>query len=260
MILQGKRIIVTGGVTGIGRATTLACAREGASVVSMSTAAPDRHRVTRIADQIADSGKGRYRHLQTDLGDRAAVDAAFADATDWLGGLDGLVHSAATQTIKPAEEVTDDDIMADLRVSTFGMVYANQAAFPHLKQAGGGSIVNITSYVAIGGTENLAAYGLAKGGVNGWSFVLARDWGKHMIRVNLMAPVVATTGFQAWYEAQTPEKQRESDEGRKQSIALGGRMGTAEDAADVNVFLLSDLSRYLTGQIFYADGGKAFGR
>jgi 3-oxoacyl-[acyl-carrier protein] reductase len=155
--------------------------------------------------------------------------------------------------------VTDDDIMADLRVSTFGMVYANQAAFPHLRDKGG-SIVNITSYVAIGGTENLAAYGLAKGGVNGWSFVLAREWGKHMIRVNLMAPVVATTGFQAWYDAQTPEKQRESDEGRRQTLALGGKMGTAEEAADINVFLLSDLSRYLTGQIFYADGGKAFGR
>lgn len=259
MILESKRIIVTGGVTGIGRATTLACAREGASVVSLSTAAPDRHRVTRIAEQIADGGTGRYMHLQVDMGDRAAVDTAFAEATDWLGGLDGLVHSAATQTIKPAEQVTDDDIMADLRVSTFGMVYANQAAFPHLRDKGG-SIVNITSYVAIGGTENLAAYGLAKGGVNGWSFVLAREWGKHMIRVNLMAPVVATTGFQAWYDAQTPEKQRESDEGRRQTLALGGKMGTAEEAADINVFLLSDLSRYLTGQIFYADGGKAFGR
>lgn len=259
MILAGKRIIVTGGVTGIGRATTLACAREGASVVSLSTAAPDRHRVTRIAEQIADGGTGRYMHLQADMGDRAAVDAAFAEATEWLGGLDGLVHSAATQTIKPAEQVTDDDIMADLRVSTFGMVYANQAAFPHLRDKGG-SIVNITSYVAIGGTENLAAYGLAKGAVNGWSFVLAREWGKHMIRVNLMAPVVATTGFQAWYDAQTPEKQRESDEGRRQTLALGGKMGTAEEAADVNAFLLSDLSRYLTGQIFYADGGKAFGR
>jgi 3-oxoacyl-[acyl-carrier protein] reductase len=259
MILEGKRIIVTGGVTGIGRATTLACAREGASVVSLSTAAPDRHRVTRIAEQIADGGTGRYMHLQVDLGVRAAVDNAFAEATEWLGGLDGLVHSAATQTIKPAEQVTDDDIMADLRVSTFGMVYANQAAFPHLCDKGG-SIVNITSYVAIGGTENLAAYGLAKGGVNGWSFVLAREWGKHMIRVNLMAPVVATTGFQAWYDAQTPEKQRESDEGRRQTLALGGKMGTAEEAADINVFLLSDLSRYLTGQIFYADGGKAFGR
>jgi 3-oxoacyl-[acyl-carrier protein] reductase len=259
MILQGKRIIVTGGVTGIGRATTLACAREGASVVSVSTAAPDRHRVTRIAGQIAEGGRGQYLHIQADMGERAAVDAAFAQATDWLGGLDGLVNSAATQTVSPAEDVTDDDIMADLRVSTFGTVYANQAAFPHLRKAGG-SIVNITSYVAIGGTANLAAYGLAKGAVNGWSFVLAREWGKHMIRVNLLAPVVATTGYQAWYDQQTPEKQRESDAGRKTTIALGGRMGTAEDAADVNVFLLSDLSRYLTGQIFYADGGKAFGR
>jgi 3-oxoacyl-[acyl-carrier protein] reductase len=78
MILEGKRIIVTGGVTGIGRATTLACAREGASVVSLSTAAPDRHRVTRIAEQIADGGTGRYMHLQVDMGVRASTASSTA--------------------------------------------------------------------------------------------------------------------------------------------------------------------------------------
>lgn len=259
MLLEGKRIIVTGGVTGIGRATALACACEGAAVVTLSTAPPDRRRVTGLTDQIAETGKGSHFHLQVDISNEAQVQRAFAEAAEWLGGLDALVNSAATLTIKPAEEFTTEDIQKDMAVTTFGTVYTNQAAFPYLKEKGG-SIVNITSYVAIGGQENMAGYGLAKGAVNGWSFVLAREWGKHMIRVNLMAPVVATTGFQAWYEAQSPEDQQASDEKRKQSIALGGKMGTADDAAGVNVFLVSDLSRYLTGQIFYADGGKAFGR
>lgn len=259
MLLNGKRIIVTGGVTGIGRATTLVCAREGADVVSLSTAAPDRRRVTGLADQIAELGRGRYRHIQADISDQAAVDAAFAQAAAWMGGLDGLVNSAATQTIKPAETFTTEDLMQDMAVTTFGTVYTNQAAFRYMKDTGG-SIVNITSYVAIGGQDQMAGYGLAKGAVNGWSFVLAREWGKHAIRVNLVAPVVATTGFQAWYDAQSPEDQKASDEKRAQTIALGGRMGTAEDAANINAYLLSDMAKYLTGQILYADGGKAFGR
>jgi NAD(P)-dependent dehydrogenase (short-subunit alcohol dehydrogenase family) len=225
----------------------------------MSTAAPDRRRVTGLGEQIAAFGNGRHLHIQADISDKSAVDDAFARATQWLGGLDGLVNSAATQTIKPAETFTTEDIMADLAVTTFGTVYTNQAAFPHLRDHGG-SIVNVTSYVAIGGQEHMAGYGLAKGAVNGWSFVLAREWGKHMIRVNLVAPVVATTGFQAWYDDQSPEDQRASDEKRAQSIALGGKMGTAEDAANINAYLLSDMAKYLTGQILYADGGKAFGR
>ena len=259
MILQGKRVIVTGGATGIGRATVLACARAGADVVSLSRAGPDRRRVVALAEQIEASHAGRFNHYQVDISDQSAVNDVFAQATAWLGGLDGLVNSAATQTLKPAETFTTEELMRDLAVNTFGTVYTNQAAFPYLKEKGG-SIVNITSYVAIGGQDLMAGYGLAKGAVNGWSYVLAREWGKHGIRVNLMAPVVATTGFQAWYDQQSPEDQRISDDKRAQSIALGGKMGTAEDAANVNLFLLSDLSKYLTGQILYADGGKAFGR
>ncbi len=259
MILKGKRVIVTGGVTGIGRATVLACAREGADVVSFSRAAADRRRVTTLGEQIEELRGGRYSHLQVDISDKSAVDNAVEQAVGWLGGLDGLVNSAATQTLKPAETFTREELLADMEVNTFGMVFTNQAAFHHMKERGG-SIVNLTSYVAVGGQVLMAGYGLAKGAVDGWSHVVAREWGKHFIRVNLVAPVVATTGFQAWYDQLSPEEQRQSDEKRAQDIALGGKMGTAEDAADINVFLLSDLSRYMTGQIFYADGGKVFSR
>jgi NAD(P)-dependent dehydrogenase (short-subunit alcohol dehydrogenase family) len=80
-----------------------------------------------------------------------------------------------------------------------------------------------------------------------------------MIRVNLLAPVVTSPGYDAWYEQQTPEQKAKFEERTKATAALG-RMGPAQEAGDVNVFLLSDLSRYLTGQILYADGGRAFGR
>lgn len=259
MLLQGKRVIVTGGVTGIGRATVLACAREGAAVVSFSTATPDKRRVQSLADEIGAMGAGRYAHQQVDISDRAQVDRGFAEAVEWMGGLDGLVNSAATQTLKPAETFTTEDLLQDMAVNTFGTVNTNQAAFGYMKERGG-AIVNVTSYVAIGGQENMAGYGLAKGAVNGWSFVIAREWGRHLIRVNLMAPVVATTGFRAWYDQLSREDQIRSDEKRAGKIALGGTMGTAEDAAGVNLFLVSDLSKHITGQIIYADGGMAFGR
>jgi 3-oxoacyl-[acyl-carrier protein] reductase len=259
MLLAGKRVIVTGGVTGIGRATVLACAREGARVVSFSTAAPDRNRVVRLREEIEALDAGETTHLQVDISDQARVDAAFEEAVAWLGGLDGLVNSAATQILKPAIEFTTDDIMKDLAVNTFGAVYTNQAAFRYMKDHGG-SIVNVTSFVAIGGEHNLAGYGLAKGAVNGWSHVVAKEWGKHFIRVNLMAPVVESTGFRAYYDHLSPEGKRLSDERRAQTIALGGKLGSTGDAGNVNAFLISDLSKYMTGQIFYVDGGVSFSR
>jgi 3-oxoacyl-[acyl-carrier protein] reductase len=259
MLLKGKRIIVTGGVTGIGRATVLACAQAGADVVSFSTATPDRNRVKRTIEEAEASGAGRASHLQVDVSDKERVDAAFEEAVAWMGGLDGLVNSAATQTFKPAADFSREDILKDLAVTTFGTVYANQAAFRYMKD-GGGSIANVTSYVAIGGQDQMGGYGLAKGAVNGWSNVLAREWGKHLIRVNLVAPIVESTGFRAYYEQLSPEKQQLSDLRRAQTIALGGKMGTTADVAGAIVFLMSDLSRYMTGQIFYADGGATFSR
>jgi 3-oxoacyl-[acyl-carrier protein] reductase len=259
MLLQGKRVIVTGGVTGIGRATVLACAREGASVVSFSTAAPDRNRVKKTLDEVERMGAGKATHLQVDISDKDAVDRAFDEAVEWMGGLDGLVNSAATQTLKPADTFSKDDILQDMAVTTFGTVYTNQAAFRQMKDHGG-SIVNVTSYVAVGGQELMAGYGLAKGAVNGWSHVIAREWGPHMIRVNLVSPVVESTGFRAYYEQLTPEKQKLSDLRRAETIALGGKMATTGDAANANLFLISDLSRHMTGQILYVDGGVSFSR
>ena len=259
MLLQGKRVIVTGGVTGIGRATVLACAREGASVVSFSTASPEKNRVKRMLEEVEAMAAGRANHFQVDISDQHRVDAAFEQAVDWMGGLDGLVNSAATQTLKPADEFTQDDIMNDLAVNTFGTVYTNQAAYRYMKDHGG-SIVNVTSYVAIGGQDNLAGYGLAKGAVNGWSHVIAREWGKRFIRVNLVAPIVESTGFRAYYDHLSPERKIQSDQRRAETIALGGTLGSTGDAGNVNAFLISDLSKYMTGQIFYVDGGVSFSR
>jgi NAD(P)-dependent dehydrogenase (short-subunit alcohol dehydrogenase family) len=260
MLLKDKRVIVTGGASGIGRATVVACAREGANVVSLSTAAPERSRVRALMAEVEAMGAGRLTHLQVDVSDKAAVDRGFDEAAAWLGGgLDGLVNSAAIQAWKPAEAFTKDEILEDMAVNTFGAVYANQAAFRFMKDTGG-SIVNLISYVAIGGQEMMAGYGLSKGAVIGWSHVIAREWGPRFIRVNMVAPIVETTGFQNYYRQLTPEKQRLSDLRRQQTISLGGKMGSSGDAADVNVFLLSDLSRYLTGQTLYADGGASFSR
>jgi NAD(P)-dependent dehydrogenase (short-subunit alcohol dehydrogenase family) len=259
MLLEGKRIIVTGGVTGIGLATTLACAREGASVVTFSTAAPDRNRVKKAADMVERMGAGRTTHIQVDISDKDAVDRAFAEAADWMGGLDGLANSAATQTLKPAIEFTKEDIEKDMAVTTFGTVYTNQAAFRLMKDHGG-SIVNVTSYVAIGGQALMGGYGIAKGGVNGWSHVVAREWGPHGIRVNMVAPVVESTGFRAYYEQLTPEAQKLSDLKRADNIALGGKMAQTEDAGNACLFLLSDLAKHMTGQLLYVDGGITFSR
>lgn len=259
MLLEGKRIIVTGGMSGIGRATVLACVKDGARVVSFSSAAPERTRVRATLKEAQEIGRGDAMHLQVDVSDQEQVNRGFERAVEWLGGLDGLVNSAATQAQKPAEMFTTEDIMRDVSVNAFGTVYTNQASFRYLKDTGG-SIVNMTSYVAIGGQDQMASYGLAKGAVIGWSHVVAKEWGRYFIRVNMVAPIVETEGFRNFYQQLSPEGQLLSDQKRAATIALGGKLGTAGDAANVIVFLVSDLSKYMTGQILYADGGVSFAR
>jgi len=198
MVLRDKRVIVTGGASGIGRATVVACARQGASVVSLSTAAPERSRVRTLLAEVEELGAGRATHMQVDISDKDAVDRGFDAAVAWLGGLDGLVNSAAIQAWKPAETFTKDEILEDMEVNTFGVVYTNQAAFRFMKETGG-SIVNLISYVAIGGQDTMAGYGLSKGAVIGWSHCVAREWGPRFIRVNMVAPIVETSGFRNYY-------------------------------------------------------------
>lgn len=258
MLLKGKRIIVTAGASGIGKATVLACAREGAAVVSMSRAEPTSERVVRILEEARMLGPGPIAHMQLDVTNQEQVNEVFAKAVALMGGLDVLVASAGQEVDGPAEDVTSDDLFLMFDVNLRGTAFTNVAAFRYMKDTGG-SIINFTSYTAENGLIGGAAYGASKGGVTSYSKVVAKEWGKYGIRVNVSLPVVSTELAEQWFSQMSPEEKARNDATFAATIPLGGKLGRVEDAANLNVFLASDMSRFITGHVIGVDGGMSMG-
>ena len=120
MLLEGKRIIVTGGITGIGKATVLAMAREGAQVVSMSRAEPTEERVAEVVEAANELGKHPVAHVQCDVTKRDVVNAAFGQAISLMDGLDALVNSAGLEHQGPAEDLTEELLYEQFAVQRDG--------------------------------------------------------------------------------------------------------------------------------------------
>lgn len=265
MLLKGKRIIVTGGMTGIGKATVLACVKEGAKVVSFSRAAPTEERVKKVLEAANElgAGQGQAIHLRVDISDKAQVINGFEKAVEWMGGVDGLVNSAAMASVKPAEDLTKEDVLKEIEVNVLGTIFTNQLAFRYMSDTGG-SIVNYSSFNGVMGGPGMPAYSTTKGAVLGWSRTIAKDWGRYGIRVNIVVPGVQTE-LEEKTEAMFPESKQEGYEEMKTiimnyAVPLGGKLGKPEDAANLNVFLLSDMSSYMTGQTIGVDGGMMMSR
>ena len=244
--LAGRRVIVTGAATGIGRAVAAAAAAEGARVV--------------IADLAEDAGRTAalelgpaVRFIHCDVADEASVASMTAEAVDWLGGLDGLVNNAGLQLAGPLANFETrgwDRLMA---VNVRGVFLATREAVPHLKAAGGGSIVNTASLAAKRGGPGISAYAASKGAVMAFTTATALELAPHGIRANSVCP-----GF-----IDTPFNQPAIDfmGGRaaqaalvKQMVPLG-RQATAEEVAPLYVYLLSEESAYVTAQALSIDGG-----
>lgn len=260
MLLQGKRVIVTAGATGVGKASVLAMAKEGASVVSVSRATPDSERAVRVVDAAKSLGNGKVMHLQLDVTRQADVNRVFDQAAEFLGGIDVLVNSAGAEQQKATLELTEQDLHEMFAVNMYGTAFACAAACRHMQKAGGGSIINYASYAGVGGIPMMAAYGAAKGAVITYTRVIAKEWAPFRIRVNAVCPGVETEMSVVWYAEMSPERRAEIEAFKKASIPLTGDLGRPEDAANLNVFLASDLSNYMTGQLIGVDGGMMMGR
>jgi NAD(P)-dependent dehydrogenase (short-subunit alcohol dehydrogenase family) len=251
MQLKGKRIILTGGARGIGKSTVLAFAREGAALVvtDIQDAAG-----AEVAAEAAKLGPGPITYMRCDVSRQDEVNKVFDQAVSRLGGLDVLANLAGVEKGVPAEDVTEEHIDFIFNVHFKGTAFTNAAAFRALKDRGG-SIINYASLAGIVGFPGLPVYGAAKGAILGWTRNVARDWGRHSIRVNAVAPFVMTPMAQQTFD----EMSKQALEGVKawfqMMVPLGGWLGKAEDAADVNVFLASDASRFITGQTISVDGG-----
>ncbi|HEY8492593.1 MAG TPA: glucose 1-dehydrogenase [Myxococcota bacterium] len=249
MELEGKAAIVTGGGTGVGRATVLALARRGCSVVvnySRSQAEAER-----TAAEAAALGV-RAVPVQADVADDAACRRLVDTAVRELGRLDVLVNNAGTTVFVPhaqLDAVSSDDWSRVLGVNLIGPFQMARAAKGPMEAAGGGAIVNVSSVAGIAGIGSSIPYCASKAGLNVLTLILARTLGPK-IRVNAVAPGFITGRWLAEGLGPAYEPVKKAMEAR----APLGRVCDPEDVAQVIVALVADADM-VTGQVVPVEGG-----
>lgn len=241
--LTGKRTLISGGDSGIGRAVALHFAREGARVAILYNSAEDKAEETRAGIE-AEGAEAIV--IQIDVSDSAACNAAVKQVVDAWGGIDVLVNNAGMQ--KPYDDlgdVDDDDWRMHFAVNMDGIFYLTRAALPHMGQDT--SIINTTSINAFVGHETLLPYTSTKGAIVSFTRALAKQqMGK--IRVNEVAPGPINTDIQSVFADF-------DEEILKNMAAPMGRMGQPREVAPAYVFLASRDGSFVTGQTLHVNGG-----
>lgn len=245
--LDGRHVLVTGGASGIGRATVLGAARAGAAVSVLDR---DEQGARTAAAEVEAAG-GTARAHPCDVADEVSVARAVDAAITDLGRVGGVVTAAGIfhgPDLAPPHEVDVATFTHVLQVNLVGTFAVVARALPSLA-AGGGSIVTIASTAALRGHGFGAGYTASKGGVDALTRLLAVRYGRDGVRANCVCPGGVDTPMSGGVFA-TPEAQE-----RARSAIPLGRYAQADDIADVVVFLLSDGARYVTGQTIPVEGG-----
>jgi NAD(P)-dependent dehydrogenase (short-subunit alcohol dehydrogenase family) len=247
--LDGEIALVTGSTAGIGRTVAATFAAEGAAVMVTGR---DGARGTAVVDAIAVAG-GRTAFTAADLTDADAA-ASLVDATvRAFGGLTILVNNAAGGAgDAAAAEVTDDAWASVLDVDLGSALRCCRAALPHLRAAGHGSIVNISSRAGERGTPGFAAYSAAKGGLNALTRSIAVDEARHGVRCNTISPGYVLNDRR---DADLTDERRRRLEGMHLT-----RLGRADDIAWAAVYLASEEAGFVTGINLPVDGGSTVAR
>jgi len=248
--LAGRVAIVTGGASGIGRASCLALAAAGAAVV---VADVNLDGARKVAGEVEARG-GRAHAQHVDLSDEASIAAMVEAAVRVFGGLDILHNNAADSDPAlmaadgPILELTTEVWDRNMRVNLRGPMLGCKYAIPHMIRRGGGSIINTSSASGLTGDVIRAAYAASKAGLGSLTQNVATQYGKQGIRCNAVAPgVIATPSLEANVPKAAVEVYVEN--------TLTPRLGRPEDIATVVVFLASDAAAFVTGQVLSVDGG-----
>ena len=251
-LLAGRRALVTGAATGIGRAIAEAFAREGA-LVAVSDISLDGARD--VAERLGETTRA-YRLDVTDAAETASV---FRRAADWMGGLDLLAANAGISTMNPVVDLTEEEWDSNMAVNAKGVFLSNREAVRHFLAAGEkGAIVNTASLAGKIGAPLLAHYAASKFAVIGFTQSLAREVGEHGIRVNAVCPGYVRTSMQdreVVWEGKLRNMTAQAVRDEYIAATPLGRLEEPEDVAAIVVFLASDLSGFLTGEAINASGG-----
>ena len=250
--LKGKVAIVTGGGGGIGGATARALAREGASVLVVDV---NEDAAEAVAGGIRGAGDVAAS-FRADLSDEREVEASVAQALAQFGRLDVLHNNAA---LTDSDFLSADTAVTDLSLEvwerTLAVNLSSQMlmckhAVPIMAEQGGGSIINMSSGASLKGDRTRTAYGVSKAGVNALTLYVATSHGKKGIRANTILPgLVITDAVRAHLKDDVLASLSKA--------TLTPLVGQPDDIADVVVFLASDESRYITGQMLAVDGGMS---
>jgi NAD(P)-dependent dehydrogenase (short-subunit alcohol dehydrogenase family) len=245
--LKEKTVLVTGGASGIGRASTERLIAEGARVVIADL----NERMGKATVDAMPAGSAHF--IKCDVSDDASVRQLLDDAVSWLGGLDVLVNNAGILVCKPLSELDAETWDKVFAVNTKGAFLTCRYAIAHMRSGGGGSIINMSSLAGQRGMPGLTLYSATKAALVGLSATLAIELAPDKIRVNAICP--------GWID--TPFNQAVIDalggpEAQAQAIASGiplGRMGKIEEIAAAVAYLASDDSAFMTAQALAINGG-----
>jgi 3-oxoacyl-[acyl-carrier protein] reductase len=245
--LEGKIALVTGASAGIGRATALELAREGAAVAVL---ARSRDKLESLAAEIRAAG-GKALALAADVSDAGAVQEAVDTAILELGGLHLLVNNAGITRDNLILRMKDEDWDAVLETNLKSAFLFCRAAAKHFLRQKEGGIINIASVVGLTGNAGQANYAASKGGLIAFTLSLAKELASRGIRVNAVAPGFIET-------AMTDALPESAREGTRSLIPLG-RFGSPLEIAKVVAFLAGPGASYITGVTLRVDGGLAMG-
>lgn len=242
--LTGRTALITGASRGIGAATARALDRAGARVALVARKASALEGVAKVLshDPVV---------VPADLQEAETPSQIAAQALAALGRVDVLVNNAAAAARLPSTELDAETVDRMLAVNVRNLLLLTTALLPSMVEYGSGSVVNVSSVSGVIGTPNRSAYAATKGAVDAMTRSLAMEFGPRGVRVNAVAPGVIDTDL--WKSNKAIPGVVEEIEAQ---IPLR-RWGTAEDVADVIVFLASDAARYVTAQTISVDGGMA---
>ncbi len=250
MRLESKRVVVTGGGSGIGRAICELFAREGARIV-MGDLDPAGGQET--VDRIKNAG-GTAEFLTTDVSKETDVQQLVAHAADTAGGIDILVNNAAAFVFGKVEDVRREDWDKVLGVNVLGSANMVRFALPHLKASPAGAVVNMASVSSFVAAPAFIPYNTSKGALLQLTRSLAMDLGEYGIRVNCVCPgAIYTAATERHLEHDG--RDREEFMAEEANASFFKRQGTPEEVAYAALFLASDEASFVTGASLVVDGG-----